>query len=169
MPDPGVTLRDETLEDAEAIRRLITEAFRDAAHSSGTEAQIVDNLRAAGALTLSLVAEEDDGIAGHLAASPVRVGKAPGWSGIGPVAVRPGRQSQGIGSALMRAALARLRAEGAQGAVLVGDPAYYGRFGFAADPRIVVPGIPAGYVLALPFAEPAHGRVRYHPAFGFES
>ena len=119
MPDPGLTLRDETLEDAEAIRRLITEAFRDAAHSSGTEAQIVDDLRAAGALTLSLVAEGDDGIAGHLAASPVRVGEAPGWAGIGPVAVRPGRQAQGIGSALMTTALARLRAQGAQGAVLV--------------------------------------------------
>ena len=84
MPDPGLTFRDETLEDAEAIRSLITEAFRDAAHSSGTEAQIVDDLRAAGALTLSLVAEDDDGIAGHLAASPATSERRPA----GPALVR---------------------------------------------------------------------------------
>lgn len=168
MPPRGIALRDEAPGDAGAIRHVITEAFRGAAHSSGTEARIVDDLRAAGALTLSLVAEGDGGIVGHLAASPLRIGEAAGWSGIGPVAVRPDRQSQGIGSALMKTALARLRAQGARGAVLVGDPGYYGRFGFAADPRIVLPGIPAEYLLALTFAEPAHGRVRYHPAFGLQ-
>lgn len=166
MPGPGIFLRDEAPGDADAIRSLVTQAFRDAPHSSGTEAQIVDALREAGALTLSLVAEDDRGIVGHVAASPVGIGDAPGWFGIGPVAVRPDRQSQGIGTALMTAALARLRAGSAQGAVLVGDPAYYARFGFAAVPGITLPGIPAEYVLALPFAEPARGEIRYHAAFG---
>ncbi|MDO5368870.1 GNAT family N-acetyltransferase [Paracoccus sp. (in: a-proteobacteria)] len=166
MPGPGVTLRDEALGDADAIRSLITEAFRDAAHASGTEAQIVDGLRAAGALTLSLVAEEDRGILGHVAASPVGIGDAPGWFGIGPLAVRPDRQSQGIGTALMQGALARLRAQGAQGVVLVGDPAYYARFGFAADPGVSVDGIPVEYVLALPFSRAARGHVGFHAAFG---
>ncbi|MBB1491176.1 N-acetyltransferase [Paracoccus sp. MC1854] len=168
MPDPGVTLREEVPGDATAIRSLVTEAFRGAAHASGTEAQIVDGLRAAGALSLSLVAEGDAGILGHVAASPVGIGDAPGWFGIGPLAVRPDRQSRGIGAALMQAALARLRAVGAQGAVLVGEPAYYARFGFAPDLGLTVRGIPADYVLALPFAEPARGEVRHHPAFGLE-
>lgn len=168
MPGPGIALRDETPADADAIRSLVTEAFRGAAHSSGTEARIVDGLRAAGALTLSLVAEGDEGILGHVAASPVVIGDAPGWFGIAPLAVRPDRQSQGIGAALMQAALAQLRAEGAAGVVLVGDPAYYTRFGFAAHSGITVPGIPPGYVLALPFAEPPRGEVRYHAAFGLE-
>lgn len=166
MPGPGVTLRDEAPGDADAIRSLVTGAFRDSAHSSGTEAQVVDDLRAAGALTLSLVAEADGEIVGHVAASPVGIGDARGWFGIAPLAVRPDRQGQGIGAALVTAALARLRTRGAQGAVLVGDPAYYARFGFAADPGIGVPGIPAEYVLTLPFAEPVRGEVRYHAAFG---
>lgn len=169
MPGPGVTLRAEAPGDADAIRSLIIEAFRRAAHASGTEAQIVDGLRTAGALSLSLVAEGNAGILGHIAASPVTMGDAPGWFGIGPLAVRPDRQSQGIGAALMQAALERLRTQGARGVVLVGDPAYYTRFGFAGDPGITVPGIPAEYVLALPFAEPARGIVRYHPTFGIEN
>lgn len=168
MPVPGMTLRDEAPGDADAIRSLIGAAFRNAAHASGTEAQIVDGLRSAGTLALSLVAEGDAGIVGHVAASPVGLGDAQGWFGIAPLSVRPEWQAQGIGTALMQAALARLRAQGARGVVLVGEPAYYGRFGFAADPGITVPGIPADYVLALPFAEPARGEVRYHAAFGLE-
>ena len=169
MPDPGLILRDESPADADAIRSLITEAFRGAAHSSETEAQIVDDLREADALTLSLVAEAEDGILGHLAASPVHIGDAQDWFGIAPVAVRPDRQSRGIGSALMKAALARLRSQDARGAVLVGDPGYYTRFGFAADPGITVPGIPDEYVLALSFVGPAaQGAVRYHRAFGLD-
>ena len=169
MPPGGIALRDEAPGDAGAIRHVITEAFRGAAHSSVTEARIVDDLRAAVALTLSLVAEGEDGILGHLAASPVHIGDTRGWFGIAPVAVRPDRQSRGIGSALIKAALARLRAQDARGAVLVGDPGYYTRFGFAADPGITVPGIPDEYVLALPFVGPAaQGVVRYHRAFGLD-
>lgn len=162
----GLSIDDEGTGDAAAIRALVTKAFRSAPHASGTEAQIVDRLRDAGALSLSLVAREQDGILGHLAASPVRIGDASGWFGIGPLAVRPDRQSRGIGSALMGAALARLRRQGAKGVILVGDPAYYARFGFAADLGLVLQGIPAEYVLALPFDRPPQGHVRFHAAFG---
>lgn len=168
MPAPALALRDEAPGDADAIRSVIIAAFRGVPHASGTEAQIVDDLRAAGALALSLVAEGSEGILGHVAASPVGIGEARGWFGIAPLAVRPDRQAQGIGTGLMKAALARLRAQGVEGAVLVGDPAYYARFGFAADPGITVPGIPQEHVLAVPFARPARGEVRYHAAFGLE-
>lgn len=75
-------------------------------------------------------------------------------------------QGQGIGSALMHAALAGLRARGAAGCMLVGDPAYYTRFGFKPVPGLVYPGIPPKYFMALPFGASApQGTVRFHEAF----
>lgn len=164
-------IRLEQPGDADAIRALTTEAFATAPHSSGTEAAIVDGLRAAGALTLSLVAVEDDEksgeILGHVAFSPVTIdGAARGWFGLGPVSVRPGRQRGGIGSDLIREGLRRLRERGAAGCVLLGDPAYYGRFGFANDPALVLEGVPPDYFMRLGFgAELPAGTVRYHAAF----
>jgi putative acetyltransferase len=159
-------IRPERPEDAAAIGPLITDAFLTAAHADGTEAAIVDDLRAAGALTLSLVATDGPALVGHVAASPVTIAGRPGWAGIGPLAVRADHRRRGIGAALMAAALDALRARGLQGAVLVGDPAFYARFGFAARPGLTVPGVPDAYVLALPFAGylPT-GTVAYHPAF----
>ena len=125
----------ETPDDAPAIAALVTDAFLTAAHADGTEAAIVDGLRAAGALLLSLVATDGPALVGHVAASPVTIAGRPGWAGIGPLAVRADRRRAGIGAALMTAALDALRARGLAGAVLVGDPAYYARFGFAAEPR----------------------------------
>lgn len=156
-------------EDVE-IGVLITEAFLTAAHASGTEAQIVAGLRAAGALTHSLVAVEGEAIVGHIAFSEVLIdGAACGWFALGPVAVIPKRQGEGIGGALIRAGLSRLEAQGAAGCVLVGDPGYYGRFGFAADPAQHVDKVPGGYVLALPLAgPPVPGVITHHPAFGLE-
>lgn len=158
-------IRPEQPEDTDAIRALTTEAFASAPHSSGTEAAIVDALRAAGALTLSLVASEGNEIVGHVAFSPVTIdGAERGWFGLGPVSVRPGRQRGGIGSGLIREGLRRLRESG--GCVLLGDPAYYGRFGFAADPALVLEGVPPGYFMRLAFgAETPAGTVRYHAAF----
>ena len=160
-------IRPEQPEDTDAIRALTTEAFASAPHSSGTEAAIVDGLRAAGALTLSLVAIEGNEIVGHVALSPVTIdGAARGWFGLGPVSVRPGRQRGGTGSELIREGLWRLRENGAGGCVLLGDPAYYGRFGFANDPALVLEGVPPEYFMRLAFgaALPA-GTVRYHAAF----
>lgn len=161
----AMRLRCETPADADAIDALLARAFAGHPHSHQTEAAIVRALRAAGALSLSLVAEDDDGgVIGHVAASPVRVaGAERGWYGLGPLAVEPARQRGGVGSALMRAVL---ETRGAAGCVLVGDPAYYARFGFAPLPGLELPGVPAevfvGRVLAGP---PAHGLVAFHPAF----
>ena len=164
-------IRPEQPADSDAIRALTTEAFATAPHSSGTEAVIVDGLRAAGALTLSLVAVEDDEksneILGHVAFSPVTIdGAERDWFGLGPVSVRPGRQRGGIGSGLIREGLRRLRENGAAGCVLLGDPAYYGRFGFANDPALVLEGVPPEYFMRVGFgAEMPAGTVCYHAAF----
>ncbi|MEC4630073.1 N-acetyltransferase, partial [Bacillus safensis] len=83
---------------------------------------------------------------GHVAVSPVTVSDgSTGWYGLGPISVLPARQGQGIGAALMRAAIDALRQQGARGCVLLGEPAYYGRFGFRAEPGLVLPGVPAEY------------------------
>lgn len=159
-------IRDETARDIPAISRLVTEALLMLAQSTGTEAGIVGKLRAEDALTLSLVAEEDGEVIGYLAASPARIGEQGGWSLIGPLVVSPSRHRQGIGTALMAEALRRLRTT-SRGAALVGDPVYYGRFGFRAFPGLGVAGCPPEVVQALPFdgAEP-RGELIHHPAFG---
>lgn len=166
----NLVIRNEQTADAGKIRALVTEAFLTAPHSDGTEADIVEQLRAAEALALSLVAVEGGALVGHIAASEVLIDGRPAWFGIAPVAVVPARQARGIGGMLVKATLDRLRGKGAEGAVLVGDPAYYGRFGFKAWSGLEVPGIPSEYVLALPFgAAPAAGRIVYHQAFGLEA
>ena len=159
-------IRNETADDIAAISRLITEAFLVLAQSTGTEASIVEKLRAEGALALSLVAEEEGEVIGYLAASAARIGPQDGWGLIGPLAVLSSRHRQGIGTALMAEALRRLRAT-SRGAAVVGDPVYYGRFGFRAFPGLGVAGCPPEVVQALPFdgIEP-HGELIHHPAFG---
>ncbi|KQU72712.1 GCN5 family acetyltransferase [Aminobacter sp. DSM 101952] len=160
-------LRAERPEDVDTIRSLTSAAFATAPHSSQTEAAIVDALRDAGALTLSLVAEDDGEIAGHVAFSPVTVnGADAGWYGLGPVSVWPDRQGRGIGQALIRKGLDDLRQQGAKGCVLIGDPAYYGRFGFVADPRLTYGDIPSQYVQRLAFGdELLVGELAFHAGF----
>ncbi|MDK3025389.1 N-acetyltransferase [Cupriavidus taiwanensis] len=160
-------IRPEVPTDADAIARLTTAAFLAAPHASQTEAFIVNALRRAGQLTVSLVAQDGEALVGHVAVSPVTVSSgAAGWYGLGPVSVVPPRQGQGIGAQLVRAALDALRRQGAAGCVVLGEPAYYGRFGFAAQPGLVLPGVPPQYFQALAFggACPA-GTVSYHDAF----
>ena len=159
-------IRNETAGDIPAISRLVTEALRMLAQSTGTEAGIVEALRAEHALVLSLVAEEEGEVIGYLAASTARIGTQEGWGLIGPLVVLPSRHRQGIGTALMAEALRRLRATG-RGAALVGDPTYYSRFGFRAFPKLRVTGCPPEVVQALPFdgTEP-RGELIHHPAFG---
>jgi putative acetyltransferase len=161
-------IRYETADDVPAISRLVTEALLMLAQSTGTEASIVEALRAEGALALSLVAEEEGEVVGYLAASAARVGTQDGWALIGPLVVSPSRHRQGIGTALMAEALRQLRGT-SRGAALVGDPAYYGRFGFRAFPGLSVTGCPPEVVQALPFdgIEP-RGELIHHPAFGLD-
>lgn len=158
-------IRIEQPQDAAEIRALTTAAFATAPHASGTEAQIVDDLRAAGDLHLSLVAECDGRIVGHAAWSPVQIAGVTGWFGLGPVSVSPDHQRRGIGGALIRDGLARLVATGAAGCVVLGEPAYYRRFGFVPG-NLRYPGPPPDYFLRLGFGtDTPMGIVRYAPAF----
>ncbi|MBP0616179.1 N-acetyltransferase [Jiella sp. KSK16Y-1] len=161
-------MRPETPADHAVIRSLIEAAFRDAEHSDQSEVAIVEGLREAVAMTLSLVAvDEDGGILGHIAFSAVEVESGEGgWYGLGPVAVWPQLQRRGIGAALVTDGLRRLKEQGANGCVLLGDPAFYARFGFRSDPALTYRGLPARYVQRLVIAPPApSGEITYHPAF----
>lgn len=161
------TIREENPSDIAAIDALIASAFHDAPHTSHTEQFIVRALREARQLTVSLVAEDCGSIVGHVAVSPIAISDGtPGWYGLGPISVVPARQGQGIGSELMSQALAALRNLGASGCVVLGKPAYYGRFGFRAEPGLVLPGVPPEYFQALPFRRDLpSGAVSYHDAF----
>jgi len=165
-------IRNEKPGDADAISRIIRAAFANDAHSSHTEEYIVAALRKALQLSVSLVALEGERVVGHVAISPVSISSLlapsgiPGWYGLGPIAVSPERQGQGIGSALMRASLAALQQQGACGCVVLGEPGYYARFGFTACPQLVLPGVPQKYFQALSFAgDVPEGEVAYHSAF----
>jgi putative acetyltransferase len=164
----NLTIRSETAADQAVIGDLTTTAFLTAAHASGTEAAIVRDLRAAGALVLSLVAADAAGeIVGHAGFSPVETNMPGRWFGLGPLSVKPSEQRTGVGSALVRAGLAELANMGAAGVVLVGEPAYYGRFGFAARPGLACEGVPDPYVqaLALGTPPPTWANIAFHPAF----
>lgn len=160
-------IRPETPADVDGIHALTAAAFATAEHSSHTEQFIVDALRACGDLSVSLLAVQEERLLGHVAVSPVTVSDgSSGWYGLGPISVLPERQGQGIGAALMRAAIDALRQQHARGCVLLGEPAYYGRFGFRAEPGLVLPGVPAEYFQALCLQPPlAQGEVRYSQAF----
>ena len=160
-------VRPEREEDIDAIRALTETAFKTAPHADGTEHLIIDRLRAAGALTLSLVAEAGGAIVGHVAFSPVSLSDgSEDWYGLGPISVDPARQGEGIGGKLIREGLERLKALGATGCVLLGDPVYYSRFGFAPDPKLTLDGVPPEYFMRVAFS-PVYGEgtVSYHPGF----
>jgi putative acetyltransferase len=163
----SLIIRNETPGDAAAIAEVTAAAFRDHPYSDGSEPAIVAGLRAAGALTLSLVAVIDGQPVGHVAFSPVELSDGTtGWYGLGPVSVRPDRQRQGIGTALIEQGLSRLRALRARGCVLVGPPGYYRRFGFRHEDHLTHDGVPPEVVLALAFdgCVPA-AEAHFHPAF----
>ena len=162
-----ILIRSEAIVDAQAIEEVILTAFRNAPHTEHTEQYIVKALREAGVLTVSLVAELNGRIVGHVAVSPVSItGGATRWYGLGPVSVIPELQGKGIGSRLMRAALRKLKHQDAAGCVLLGDPVYYRRFGFKPEIGLVLPGVPPEYFQALSYGGPIpHGEVSYHAAF----
>jgi putative acetyltransferase len=160
-------IRDETPGDLEAMARVAKAAFRDNVFSPQTEGFILAALRRAGALTLSLVAEDRGRVVGQAAFSPVETSDGSGgWYGAGPVSVAPRRQGQGIGSALMREGLSRLQALGAAGCLLVGDPCFYDRFGFAPCATLTLEGPPPEIFLARSFTGRfPTGAVTFHPGF----
>ncbi len=162
-----ITIRRETPADEAAIGQVTRRAFLTNPHSRQTEEFIVEALRAADALSVSLVAEDAGRIVGHLALSPLGIAdSADGWFGLGPISVEPECQRRGIGRALMEKAIAELRLIDAKGCVLVGDPAFYTRFGFASEAALTLAGVPQEYVLSLPLGSAcARGEISFHAAF----
>ncbi len=123
-----ISLRDIQPQDLSAAERVHLQAFPGPA-----EARLVALLHASGQAPISLVASSDDEIVGHILFSPVTFHPPQHVRAIGlaPLAVLPRCQHQGIGSALIRSGLQKCRAAGWDAAVVLGSPAYYGRFGFA--------------------------------------
>jgi putative acetyltransferase len=163
----NIKIRHETAADAPAIEAVTISAFLNAPHTSHTEQFIVTALRKAGLLTISLVADAESTVIGHVAVSPVSISDgASGWFGLGPISVVPQHQRRGVGSRLMREALRILREHRAAGCVLLGEPEYYGRFGFQADPNLILPDVPREYFQAISLdSSRPHGTVAYHEAF----
>lgn len=166
-----VVIRDETDADVEAITEVTIAAFKTLEISNGTEHFIIRALRKAGALTVSLVAELDGRVVGHVAFSPVTISDGSrGWYGLGPVSVRPDHHRQGIGKALIREGLERLKAMNARGCCVVGHPDYYRKFDFENIEGLVHPGVPEEVFLAQSFTGGVpQGTVSFHEAFQAEA
>jgi putative acetyltransferase len=172
-PPDSVTVRPERPDDRAAIADVVAAAFR-----SPAEALLVDDIRASPGFipALSLVADDDDEVVGHVMISVVSLddaGTRHRAVSLSPLAVRPDRQRRGVGGALVRAALDRADELGEPLVVLEGSPDYYGRFGFEHS-------VPLGIEIDLPSWAPAgaaqvrrlsgydpaiRGRVVYPPAF----
>lgn len=160
-------IRQERAGDVNEIGLLTAKAFAPMPFASGTEASITEALRATGALAVSLVAMAGDELVGHVAFSPVTIDGRPGaWYQLGPIAVAPQTQRRGVGSALIASGLDRLRELQAGGCVLLGNPGYYGRFGFLSDRALTYQGRPRRVFQGLVLnGVPMTGDVRLHPAF----
>jgi len=161
------TIRAERPTDVAAIAAITREAFRFLSQSSHTEHFIIDELRRSKVLSISLVAEVNAQSVGHIAFSPVRIGDgSQDWYGLGPMAVKPEFQGQGIGHALVHDGLEALRKLGAQGCVVLGEPEFYGRFGFRNNSGLELEGARQEFFLSIGFGQKlAQGRVTYHHAF----
>jgi putative acetyltransferase len=167
-----LTIRSETLADYAAIRAINTAAFGRPA-----EAQVVERVRERPDFNpeFSLVAEHDGEVVGHVLLSEMHLEdaeKSAKLLGLGPVAVRPDYQRQGIGSKLILEGLSRAKSAGYRAVILVGHPTYYPRFGFVPASRYGLQStynVPDDVFLALPLYEGAldglHGMVHYSPAF----
>ena len=164
---PEIVIRPETSTDISAITEVTVAAFETLEISNHTEQFIIEALRAAKALTVSLVAESDGRVIGHVAFSPVTISDGtPNWYGLGPVSVLPEYQKKGIGKSLISEGLSLLKKLGGQGCVLVGHPTYYKRLGFQNFPELVHEGVPQEVFFALPFTEKVpKGIVVFHGGF----
>ena len=123
-----MNIRTESAEDQNAIRGVNQGAFE-----TGAEAEIVDNLRASGDLVLSLVAEENGEVIGHIAFSKMTMVDKPeasGLVGLAPMAVAPGEQRKGVGKKLVQEGIKQLTAAGMEAIFVLGHPEYYPKFGF---------------------------------------
>ena len=167
MKTQEIAIREETMADAAVITEVTVAAFETMEISNHTEQFVIEALRAARALTLSLVAEVDGRVVGHIAFSPVSISDGTqNWYGLGPVSVLPEYQHRGIGKALIQEGLSRLRKLGARGCCLVGHPQYYRRFGFENVNGLVHEGVPEEVFFALSFdGHFPQGDVTFHEGF----
>lgn len=165
-------IRAEVDSDRDAIRAVNVEAF-----GSSTEADLIDALREQAEFLLSIVAEEDGVILGHVLFSPVYLSDNPDLKlmGLGPMAVVPTHQRQGIGAALVRAGLDECRQLGAAAVVVIGHPDYYPRFGFLSASGFDISSefdVPDEVFMALELhpgaLQGSNGQVRYHHLFSDE-
>jgi putative acetyltransferase len=164
-----VIVRAEQLGDAAAVR-----AINRAAFTTPFEADLVDALRVQASPLVSLVADADGAIVGHILFSPVTIAARDDLAvmGLAPMAVLPSRQRAGIGSTLVRAGLDRCRALARRAVVVLGHPAFYPRFGFVPASRFALRceyDVPDDVFMAMELQpdalKSAHGLVRFHPAF----
>lgn len=160
-------IRSEKTSDIEAIAEVTKEAFEDQSAIQQTEHLTINDLRVAGALTISLVTEINGQIVGHIAFSPVTISDGTNsWHGLGPVSVLPEYQGRRIGAALVNAGLSLLKSMGCKGIVLVGLPTYFSRFGFWNYNQLIHEGTPHEVFLAMPLVERVpSGTVEFHQAF----
>ena len=165
--DLKFTIRNERPGDIDAITYVTEEAFKTLEVSDNTEQFIIKALRNAGALSISLVAEIDGNVIGHIAFSPVTMSDGTrDWYGLGPVSVLPDYQRQGVGKALIEEGLSRLRDMSAKGCCLVGHPEYYRKFGFKNVTDLAFEGVPQDVFFVLSFdGNIPRGEVRFHDAF----
>lgn len=174
VPDrtvPDLVVRAEQPGDADAIREVHRQAFE-----TGVEAEIVDRLRETCTERISLVAQLGGEVVGHILFTPAVAragGREVAGMGLAPVAVRPVHQRKGIGAALVRRGLARVREAGYPFVVVLGHPAYYPRFGFERASTYglacAYDGVPDEAFMILVFdpeaVRAASGVVRYRPEF----
>jgi putative acetyltransferase len=167
MTTQKIAIRGETKADTAVISEVTVAAFETMAISNHTEQFIIKALRSAEALTLSLVAEVDDRVVGHIAFSPLTISDGTkNWYGLGPVSVLPEYQRRGIGQALIQEGLSRLKDLNAKGCCLVGHPQYYRKFGFENVSGLVHEGVPQEVFFALSFDERIpQGAVMFHEGF----
>jgi putative acetyltransferase len=165
--NPKVVIRNETPDDVCAINELTIAAFKTLEISNHTEQFIIETLRATNALIVSLVAEMDGRVIGHIAFSLVTISDgSTNWYGLGPVSVLPEHQRKGIGKALIKEGLSRLKDMNAQGCCLVGHPEYYKKFGFRNIYGLVLEGVPHDVFFALSFdGHIPKGNVTFHEGF----
>jgi putative acetyltransferase len=162
-----ILIRPETPADHSAIHDVTQRAFAPMPYSDGDEQLLIGKLRDAGALALSLVAEHDGVVVGQITFSPAFAADgSPGWYALGPVSVEPALKHQSIGGQLIRAGIAWLQDQQAAGCILIGNPAYYSRFGFRVFSELAPQGMPAEYYQVLPLAlEKPNVIVEFHPLF----
>ncbi len=160
-------IRPESPADVAAIHAVTLDAFKGHPYSDGTEHLIVDRLRDADALSLSLVAEVEGEVVGHIAFSPVELSDgSKHWFGLGPVSVLPSFQGQGIGGALIRRGLEMLKEQVAAGCVVVGNPELYRKYGFQNDAGMTYADCAPQYFLTQPLSSTsASGMVTFNAAF----